>query len=145
MAPLSTELSQQEHWGRLPFPTPGALPNAGMELKPLALVHWQVGSLPLHLLGSPHRELHRRCWLWQQVCEGMTHTDESTSKVAHSQAWHAGDGRWVCTSSQAHSAPTQHGNSLPPEDAIPQRGTGATSPLLTSSGELHSVVSTISN
>ena len=46
VAPLSTGLFQQEHWGRLPFPTLGALPDPGRELKSLALLHWQVGSLP---------------------------------------------------------------------------------------------------
>ena len=30
-APLSMELSRQEYWSRLPFPTPGDLPEPGME------------------------------------------------------------------------------------------------------------------
>ena len=30
-APLSMELSRQEYWSGLAFPTPGGLPNAGME------------------------------------------------------------------------------------------------------------------
>ena len=39
-APLSMRFSRQEYWGGLPFPTPGDLPNSGMEpmsLAPLAL------------------------------------------------------------------------------------------------------------
>ena len=30
-APLSMEFSRQEHWGGLPFPTPGDLPGPGIE------------------------------------------------------------------------------------------------------------------
>ena len=40
--------SRQEYWSGLPFPSPGDLPNSGIE--PAALtsnLHWQVGSLPL--------------------------------------------------------------------------------------------------
>ena len=35
-APLSMEFSRQEHWSRLPFPTPGDLPDPG--IKPASLV-----------------------------------------------------------------------------------------------------------
>ena len=31
-APLSMEFSRQEEWSGLPFPTPGHLPNPGIEL-----------------------------------------------------------------------------------------------------------------
>ena len=30
-APLSIEFSRQEHWSGLPFPSPGDLPNPGIE------------------------------------------------------------------------------------------------------------------
>ena len=36
-APLSMGFSRQEYWSGLPFPTPGYLPDAGMELKSPAL------------------------------------------------------------------------------------------------------------
>ena len=36
-APLSGEFSRQEYWSRLPFPTPGGLPNSGTKLTSLAL------------------------------------------------------------------------------------------------------------
>ena len=42
-APLSIELSRQEYWSRLPFPTPGNLSNPGLNL---CLLHWQADSLP---------------------------------------------------------------------------------------------------
>ena len=35
-APLSMEFSRQEYWSALPFPTPGDLPDSGMELASLA-------------------------------------------------------------------------------------------------------------
>ena len=31
-APLSKEFSRQEYWSGLPFPSPGDLPNTGIEL-----------------------------------------------------------------------------------------------------------------
>ena len=36
-APLPTEFSRQEYWSGLPFPTPGDLPNPGIEPVPTAL------------------------------------------------------------------------------------------------------------
>ena len=36
-APLSMGLSRQEYWSGLPFPTPGDLPNPGIELRSPAL------------------------------------------------------------------------------------------------------------
>ena len=33
-APLSMGFSRQEYWNGLPFPTPGDLPNLGIELLP---------------------------------------------------------------------------------------------------------------
>ena len=45
-APLSMEFSRQEYWSRLPFPSPGDLPNPGIE----------AGSPPLQadtLLSEP--------------------------------------------------------------------------------------------
>ena len=42
-SPLSIEFSRQENWSGLLFPSPGDLPDLGMEPKSLAL---QVDSLP---------------------------------------------------------------------------------------------------
>ena len=46
-APLSMGFSRQEYWSGLPFPSPGDLPNPGME--PVS----PVDSLALCHLGSP--------------------------------------------------------------------------------------------
>ena len=42
-APLSMGLSRQQYWSRLPFPSPGHLPNSGLKLGSPAL---QTDALP---------------------------------------------------------------------------------------------------
>ena len=49
-APLSLKLFRQEYWSGLPFPSPGDLPNPGMEPRPPAL---QADSLPSEALRKP--------------------------------------------------------------------------------------------
>ena len=51
-APLSMGLSRQEYWSRLPFPLPGIFLTRRLNPHLLCLLHWQVGALPLHHLGS---------------------------------------------------------------------------------------------
>ena len=46
----SMGFSRQEYWSGLPFPSPGDLPNPGIELGSPAL---QAYSLPTELWGSP--------------------------------------------------------------------------------------------
>ena len=43
------EFSGQEYWSGLPFPSPGDLPDPGIE----PASSWQADSLPLRYLGSP--------------------------------------------------------------------------------------------
>ena len=55
-APLSVGFPRQEYCSELPFPTPGDLPNPGIErISLLCLLHWQADFffLPLCHLGSP--------------------------------------------------------------------------------------------
>ena len=52
-APLSMGFSRQEYWSGLPFPSPGDLPNPGVEPRSPAL---QVDALPSELLGKPNRK-----------------------------------------------------------------------------------------
>ena len=49
-APLSMGFSRQEHWSRLPFPSPGDLPELGIEPGSPAL---QADSLLTELPGKP--------------------------------------------------------------------------------------------
>ena len=48
--PLSMGFSRQEHWSGLPFPSPGDLPDPGVEPRSPAL---QADSLPSELSGKP--------------------------------------------------------------------------------------------
>ena len=49
-APSSMGLSRQEYWSELSFPSPGDLPNPGIELGSPAL---QADSLPAEVPGKP--------------------------------------------------------------------------------------------
>ena len=49
-APPSMGFSRQEYWSGLPFPSPGGLPNPGIEPRPPAL---QADSLPFELSKKP--------------------------------------------------------------------------------------------
>ena len=46
--------SRQEYWSWLPFPSPGNLPDSGIEPASPGLLHWQADSLPLSHLRSPY-------------------------------------------------------------------------------------------
>ena len=46
-APLSMEFSRQEHWSGLPSPSPGDLPNPGIEPRSPSAPALQADSLPL--------------------------------------------------------------------------------------------------
>ena len=46
------EFSRQEYWSRLPYPTPGDLPNPRIKLASPESPAWQADSLPLHNLGK---------------------------------------------------------------------------------------------
>ena len=52
-APLSMRFSRQGYWSGLPFPSPGDLPNAGIEPRSPTL---QADSLLAELQGKPTRE-----------------------------------------------------------------------------------------
>ena len=52
-------LPRQECWRGLPFPSPGHLPNQGLNLH---LLHWQVGSLSLSHLGMKYWEVNKVNW-----------------------------------------------------------------------------------
>ena len=55
-APLSMGFPRQEYWSGVPFPSPGDLPDSGMEpVSPVRvrLLRWQVDSLPLSPPARP--------------------------------------------------------------------------------------------
>ena len=51
-APLSMEFSRQEYWSWLPFPTPGDLPDPGIEPTSPESPALQSDTLPLSHLGN---------------------------------------------------------------------------------------------
>ena len=53
-APLSMGFSKQEYWSGVPFPSPGHLPNPGMEPRSPPL---QADSLPSELPGKPKKRM----------------------------------------------------------------------------------------
>ena len=70
-APLSREFSRQEYWSGQPFPSPGDLPNPGIEPRAPAL---QADSLPIEPSGKPQRVIWSRIIkkvLWRRLAEGM--------------------------------------------------------------------------
>ena len=68
-APLSTGFPRQEYWSRLPFPSPGDLPDPGFEPASLKSPALTVGSLPLAPPKSPQRGTYcsgkERHWEWE--------------------------------------------------------------------------------
>jgi len=52
VAPLSMGFSRQEYWSGLPFPSPGDLPDPGIKLVLLCLLHWRWILYPLSYWGS---------------------------------------------------------------------------------------------
>ena len=57
-APLSMKFSRHKYWSGLPFPSPGDLPNPGIDPHLLRLLHWQADSLLLSYLVSPSNALY---------------------------------------------------------------------------------------
>ena len=49
---LSMEFSRWEYWSELSFPSPRDLPDQGLNLCLLHLLHWQADSLPLAPPGN---------------------------------------------------------------------------------------------
>ena len=60
-APLSMKSSSQEYCSGLLFPTPGNLPEPGIQMRLLHILHWQADSLLLYHLGSSVHHYH--CYL----------------------------------------------------------------------------------
>ena len=59
-APLTMGFPRQEYWNGLTFPSPGNLPNPGIELASLRPPALQTGSLPLAPPGKPKKST--RCF-----------------------------------------------------------------------------------
>ena len=62
-APLSIGFSRQEYWSELPFPSPGNLPDAGVEPGCSEAPALQADSLSLSHPESPQANTQRPIWL----------------------------------------------------------------------------------
>ena len=71
-APQSVRFSRQEYWSGLPFPSPGDLPDPGIEPKsPMGPV-LQADSLPLSDEGSPSSSNSLRSIQVVNICDLLT-------------------------------------------------------------------------
>ena len=67
-APLSMESSRQEYWSGLPHPTPGDIPNSGME--PVSLASPTLVGIFFTTMspGKPPNYVHYLLAIWALVC-----------------------------------------------------------------------------
>ena len=63
-APLSMKFFRQEYWSELPFPSPGDLPNPGVELGSPAL---QANSLPSEPESSNTKRGKKESYLGESI------------------------------------------------------------------------------
>ena len=75
--------SRQEYWNGLPFPSPGDLPDPGIEPRSLAL---QADSLPTELRGKPLIRDYFIAKKMLAIIQGAEHTLIS-KQLAHSFAF----------------------------------------------------------
>ena len=78
----SMRFSRREYWSGLPFPSPGDLPNPGIEPRSLAL---QADTLPSEPPGKPFR--------WQQLPSILRMRDFPDGQVLKNLPSNAGE--WV--------------------------------------------------
>ena len=66
-APLSMEFSRQEYWSGLPFPSPGALPDPGMEPRSPALQADSLLTEPPGKIGKTCMWLSNKDWMHEVI------------------------------------------------------------------------------
>ena len=99
----------------LPFPSPGDLPNPGIELQ--CLLQWQVGSSPLGPLGSP--TYMKICATAPVIAHKATQTphDCSQDRVLSDTITRACRHRQVCSWKRSHRAPPPPTSSPSPSES----------------------------
>ena len=86
---------RQEYWNGLPFPSPGDLPNPGIESASPA---WQADSLPLSYLGSPkslvktanyfmYHSVQRAIRILTKAINTLTRVKSGTTSITVNQCW----------------------------------------------------------
>ena len=69
-ASLSMGFSRQEYWSGLPFPSPGDLPDPGIEPRSPAL---QADALPSEPPGKPTRKAHQGSVTWRYTLKWISY------------------------------------------------------------------------
>ena len=84
-APLSTEFSRQEYWSRLAFPSPGDLPDPGIESKSLASPALAAGCFTAEPPGKPISSLNYpdKLLTLSAILPPSSHYDLSKTKTHH--------------------------------------------------------------
>ena len=100
-APSSMEFSRQEYWSRLPFPSPGDLPNPWIELRSPALqanallseppgkpyvIETNVQNARRLLQGAPNQAHTLKEWISSAICTVWANTGELLDTVSK---WYA--------------------------------------------------------
>lgn len=83
-APLSVGFSRQEYWSRLPFPSPGDLPNPGIEPRSPAL---QADSLPSELPGQPRLGTQEKEGISVSICHSQCEEMWKTKSLLTRLPW----------------------------------------------------------
>ena len=87
--PLSMEFSRQEYWSGLPFPSPGDLPDPGIQPRSPTS---QVDSLPFEPSGKPpHNSIYLSsvqfsCSVMSDSCNPMTAVCHASLSITNSQS-----------------------------------------------------------
>ena len=77
-APLSMGFSRQEYWSELPFPSPGDLPNAGIEPRSPAL---QADALSSEPPGKPYSTILEMKNTLEGIKDRLGNTEECISDL----------------------------------------------------------------
>ena len=83
------EFSRPEYWSGQPFPSPGDLPNPGIELRSLAL---QADSLPAEPEGKPKNtgvgslSLLQGIFPTQELNRGLLHCRQILYQLSHQES-----------------------------------------------------------
>ena len=102
-ASLPMEFSRQEYWSGLPFPSPGYLPDPGIELESPAL---QAESLLIEPQGKPHCTLNTILEMLSPGCPWWSSGWESAFQC-RACGFYPWSGNWEPTYCRA-TKPTSH-------------------------------------
>ena len=100
MAPLSAEFSRQEYWSGWPLPSPGAVPDPGIEPGSPVL---QADSLPSEPPGKPHHARGKRDSSGSHTSNSIASLTKSVLLTAYQPSGHLQpqEGAWLSVPSSS--------------------------------------------